>query len=209
MTPSDPSHKLHKQYFVPDSRGYLFISNFYAKYYRELSATEFESFDAFLNQIFLNLSKIDFSTIDGPEEHYVIKAMYYQCWNIIYRLKRERMFMVPDSAASVLTDDGAGESLIDREASDDPGPLEHTEVNDLFAIINTFKITLKRNDLLILNALIEQRSLEEIAGIMRFDYNALCVKVKRLREKLAVYLKSSGYQNDRTRVFLRKNKKSL
>lgn len=205
MTHSDSSHKLHTQYFVPDSRGYLFIRNFYAKYYRELSASEFESFDAFLNQIFLNLSKIDFSNIDGPEEHYVIKAMYYQCWNIIYRLKHERAVMVPDSAASVVTDEGAGESPTDREASEDPDPLEQTEASDLFSIINTFKITLKRNDLLILNALIEQRPLQEIAAMMRFDYNALCVKVKRLREKLAKYLKSSGYQNDLTRIFLRKN----
>ena len=207
--PTDPSQKLHTNYFSPDSRGYLFIRNFYAKYYKELSASEFESFDAFLNQIFINISKIDFSNIDGPEEHYVIKSMYYQCWNIIYRLKRDRQLIVPESTAGVATDDGSGDPLLDRQASPDPDPLDHAEASDLFTIINTFKITLKRKDLLILNGLIDQKPLQEIADEMNIDYNAVCVKIKRLREKLAMYLKSLGYQNDLTRIFLRKNQKKL
>ncbi len=207
--PHDSLQRLHENYFSPDSRGYLFIRNFYAKYHKELSATEFESFDAFLNQIFLSLSKIDFSNIDGTEEHYVIKSMYYQCWNIMYRVKRERTVMITESSANVTMDDGPADSVIDREVSREPDPLDYMEVSDLFAIINTFKVTLKRDDLHILNALIGQKPLQEIADIMRWEYNALSVKVKRLREKLARYLKSSGYQNDLTLNFLRKNKKRL
>lgn len=199
------SNKLYENYFSPDARGYLFIRNFHAKYSRDLSDSEFAGFDAFLNQIFLNLNTIDFSNIEGPEEHYVIKSMYYQCWNILYRNKRERMFMVPDSATRIASDDG--ESLIERQASAAPDPLEYTEASDLFAIINTFKITLKSKDLLILNALIDQKPLQEIADMMELDYNAVSVKIKRLREKLAVYLKNSGFQNDLTRVFLRKKVK--
>lgn len=187
----------------------MFIRNFYAKCYKEFTATEFENFDAFLNHIFLNLSKIDFSNIDGPEEHYVIKAIYYQCWNAIYQIKRERNLIVADNSTPVISDDGLIETAVERKVSDGPGPVEYLEASDLFTIINTFKITLKDKDLLILNALIDQRSLQEIAGYMRLDYDALCVKVKRLREKLARYLKITGYQNDLTRNFLRKNKKRL
>jgi hypothetical protein len=207
--PSDPAPKLYKDYFLPDSRGYQFLKNFHNKYYRELSNSEFKSFDAFLNEIFMNLGAIEFSKINGPEEHYVIKSMYYQCWNIIYYLKRERKFMIPDSATAITTDDGASESVIERKASDTPSPLETTEASDLFAWVNYFKLTLKREDLRILNALLDQKPLKDTAAAMNMDYNALCVKIKRLREKLALFLKRAGYQNDITQIFLKKNKKTL
>lgn len=207
--PRKQLQKLYENYFSPNTRGYLFIRNFYSKYSHELSASEFESFEAFMNQIFLHLSEIDFSGIEGPEENYVIKSMYYQCWNTIYVLKKERHFVVTDSSTPAVTDDGPEDTSIERQASGNPGPLDYVEASDLFTIIQSFKMTLQREDVRILNALIDETPLQETADLLRIEYNALCVKIKRLREKLARFLKKGGYENDVTQNFLKKNKKSL
>ncbi|KAB2880994.1 hypothetical protein F9K33_03265 [bacterium] len=208
-TPGNPAHKLYEEYFVPDSRGYQFIRNFHSKYIRELSRTEFEDFDAFLNQIFVNLTKIVFAHIEGPQEHYVIKAMYYQCWNIIYRLKRERKIMVLESAGTVFSEDSPGESPITLQKSDTADPLESTEAADLFELITTFKTRLKNDDIRILNGLIDQKELGSLANELQLEYNALCVKIKRLRGKLALFLKKLGYQDRTTLRYLKKNKNIL
>lgn len=205
----DPSHKLYEEYFAPHSRGYQFIKNFYTKYSRELSRTEFENFDAFLNQVFVNLTSIVFSNIEGPEDHYVIKAMYYQCWNIIYRLKRERSIMVSENSGRVFSEDDSAGSPITLQRSDTADPLEITEAGDLFERINVFKTTLKRIDIGVLNGLIEQKDLETLAEELHIEYNALGVKVKRLRAKLALFLKKIGYQDVATQKYLKKNKNSL
>ncbi len=207
--PRDITQKLYDLYFTPRSRGYAFIRNFHAKYHSDLAGTELSNFDAFLNHIYLSLTTIDFEGIEGPEENYIIKAMYYQCWNTIYTLKKERQWMVPDSATAVSSDEGTGETAVERKASDDPGPADYLEASDLFALIQTFKWTLKNEDRRILNALIDQKSLQETADAMRMEYNALNVKLKRLREKLAVFLKRTGYQNDVTGIFLRKIRKKM
>ena len=207
--PSDTLHKLYENYFTPHSHGYKFVLNFYTKYSRELSGTEFNNFDSFLNHIFLNMSAIDFSQIEGPEEHYVIKTMYYQCWNTIYALKRDRRFMISDSSTAVNTDEGASQTKIETAPSGDPGPAEYLDASDLFSIVQIFKTTLKRKDVRILNALIDEKPLQETADSMRMEYNALCVKIKRLREKLARFLKEGGYVNEVTKNFLKKNQNKL
>ncbi|MBL7995226.1 hypothetical protein JNM05_07620 [bacterium] len=207
--PRDSSHKLYEDYFIPDSRGYQFIRSFHSKYIGELSRSEFEDFDAFLNQIFVNLSKIVFAHIEGPQEHYVIKAMYYQCWNIIYRLKKERKVKIQESAFKVYSDDSQDETLITLQKSDTANPLESTEAADLFELISAFKTTLKNSDIRILNGLIDQKDLNGLAKELDLEYNALCVKIKRLRGKLALFLKKLGYQDSSTLRYLKKNKKNM
>jgi hypothetical protein len=155
------------------------------------------------------MSAIDFSQIEGPEEHYVIKTMHYQCRNAIYMLKRDHRFMISDGSTAVNTDEGTSQTKIEITPSDDPGPAEYLEASDLFSIIQIFKTTLKREDVRILNALIDEKPLQETADSLRMEYNALCVKIKRLREKLARYLKEGGYMNEVTKNFLKKNKNKL
>ena len=144
--------------------------------------------DAFINQVFLRLTSVRWNAIESSEEHYIIKSIYYQCWNLLFQQKHAAMHQARD--LDVSGDDGRDY----RMTSDHPDPQSILEGRDLFEQVVLFKASLKPADVRILNGLIDDRKLTELSKEIGISYNALSVRIKRLRERLAKHLAACGFE---------------
>ena len=184
--------ELNQKYFSPDTPGYKIINRFYYKYNDLFERTNFSEFKEFLNQIFLNISKINFSSEIKNEEAYTIGSIKIQCRVLLdqaLKVKNRMAFENPgitDESEELL-------SLSERMVSHNPGPLEMLEMQEVFQAVNIFKLSLKANELELFNNLIDDVPRAEISERYQLNLNTLDTQIRRLRIKLVTYLKDCGY----------------
>jgi len=71
--------ELNPKYFPRETRGYKIINRFCYKYKDLFERTAFPNFNDFINQIFLNVSSIDFSRDIKNFDAYIIGTIKIQC----------------------------------------------------------------------------------------------------------------------------------
>jgi len=187
----EPS-KLNQKYFSADTQGYKIIKWFYYKYQDLFQRTNFPQFKEFLHQIFLNISKINFSKEINNEEAYIIGSIKIQCrvqLDQALKIKNQMMNKTPEVRDETIEN----VSFIESLESNNPGPLEMLEMQEVFQVINIFKLSLNTNELELFNNLIDEISRKEISEKNQINLNTLDTQIRRLRIKLFTYLKDSGH----------------
>ena len=158
--------EINKKFFAFGTRGYKITSNFYNKYSDLFKKTLYQSFKEFSNQIFLNISNIDFSKDIRNEEAYIIGTIKIQCRVLLDKAIKSKK-IIPESQLNELQNKEPEESVINQRT-----------VNK--------KIEL-------LNHLIDEKSRYEIAGEINININTLDTHIRRLRIKFSKFLIKLGY----------------
>ncbi|GAB6282383.1 MAG: hypothetical protein STSR0008_11280 [Ignavibacterium sp.] len=73
------NEELHTNYFKAKTNGYKIINFFYHKYYDLFKKSIYPTFNDFLNEIFINISKINFSRKIINEKAYILGSIKIQC----------------------------------------------------------------------------------------------------------------------------------
>ena len=188
MSPEEISEK----YFAPGTRGYKILRVYYTKYKDLFAKTLHHKFEEFLNQILLNVSSIEFSEEIENTEAYIIGALKIQC-----RVQLDQALKIKNRTGSHSESGNSEteeeESLYEKIPSSNPGPQETLGSQEIFTAMNVFKLTLKSNEVDLLNFLIDGISRIEIAEKQKMNLNTLDTQIRRLRIKFLDYLKGGGY----------------
>ena len=187
--------EINKKHFTFGTRGHKITSSFYNKYSDLFKKTLYLSFKDFSNQIFLNISGIDFSKNIKNIDAYIIGAIKIQCRVLLDKAIKSKK-IIPESQLSEFNNENSEDSLINNVAEDRKlNVLENLEGEELFNRINIFKIQLTHNEIKLLNYLIDERSRYEIADETNLNLNTLDTNIRRLRIKFSRFLKKSGYSS--------------
>lgn len=183
---------LYQKFFSSESRGHKIISQFYYKYHDLFRETLFQEFADFLNQIFLNISRIDFSKSIQNHEAYIIGSIKIQCRAMLDKSIKSKRIISESRLEKDTTTEGDSE-FSDDFALNSSTPNDLLEADELFSKINIFKLQLNRSELSILNLLIDEKTRKEISEETDLNLNTIDTKIRRLRIKLFSYLKELGY----------------
>ena len=184
--------EIARNYFYPGTRGYKMLRVYYTKYQDLFSRTLHHEFEEFLNQILLNVSSINFSEEIKNVEAYMIGTLKIQC-----RVQLDQALKIKNRIGSQSetgnSETEEKESFYEKIPSSNPGPQESLEGQEIFTAVNVFKLTLKSNEVDMLNFLIDGTQRIEIAEKQKMNLNTVDTQIRRLRIKFLEYLKSSGY----------------
>jgi hypothetical protein len=183
---------INEKYFTNNTRGFKIIHHYYLKYHDLFIKTIFTEFEDFRNQIFLNISSIKITDEIKNEEAYIIGAIKIQCrvqLDKAIRSKKEK----PESLLNESWENEDGISLTEQLLAEMPSPYELLEGEEVFNIINIFKLQLKKEEKDILNFLIDGKTRLEIAAEVNTNINTLDTHIRRLRIKFFTFLKENGF----------------
>ena len=183
---------LNTKYFSPNSRGYKIISKFYYKYYDLFVNTSCGTFTDFRNQIYLNLSSINFYGKINNLDAYIISAMKIQCRVQLDKAIKQKK-IIPVSKIKDDDNENSDSILETGSANSSSNPAKVLEGDDIFNHINIFRLSLKPKEAELLNFLIDEKSRAEIAENTKMKMNTIDTNIRRLRLKLFNYLKKIGY----------------
>ena len=185
--------ELSKKYFVPGMHGYRLLKVYYARNHDLFSRTLHQEFEEFLNQIFLNISTINFSDNIKNIDAYIIGAIKIQC-----RVQLDKSIKLKNVVAEshLEKNDPEEEPLTLKIPAKESNPTELLDLQEMFLQINLFKLQLNKKDVDLLNHLIDERSRKEIADDLHLNFNTLDTHIRRLRIKMADYFKKLGYSLD-------------
>ena len=184
--------ELNTKYFSPNSRGYKIISKFYYKYYDLFVNTSCGTFTDFRNQIYLNLSSINFYGKINNLDAYIISAMKIQCRVQLDKAIKQKK-IIPVSKIKDDDNENSDSILETGSANSSSNPAKVLEGDDIFNHINIFRLSLKPKEAELLNFLIDEKSRAEIAENTKMKMNTIDTNIRRLRLKLFNYLKKIGY----------------
>lgn len=184
--------EIHKKYFVPHSKGYKILSYYFSRYRDLFVRTMFSELDEFINQIYLNISSISISNKIKNPDAYIIAAIKIQCRVQLDRALKLKKKQLNEIAIESESDDENKSVLNDGKIAGE-NTYHHAESNELLTIINMFKLSLKEQEKLLFNSLIDNISRNEIAQLMNKNLNTVDTHIRRLRIKFFSYLKKNGY----------------
>ena len=182
---------LYKTYFQQGTSGYAVVTKFYFRYADLLSRMSFVSVDDVVHEIFISLSKTDFAKVHN-EEHYIMRAIKLQCWAMVDKAIRVKAVMA-ESGSGDTRNEADSEQNRKKKVSNESVQLVELEGMELLVNINLFKIFLNQKEQQLLNFLIDETERSEIARSLELNLNTLDTNIRRLRIKLADYLKKLGY----------------
>ena len=163
--------------------------------YRDLfEKTIFQEPDEFINQIFLNVSAINFSEEIKNIEAYIIGTIKIQCRVQLDRAIKTKKRQQRENPTEKLKEDVVSDR--DNLADKEQDPHRKMESDEVFSIMNTFKLSLKDWEREILNSLIDEIPRIEIAEMTKQNINTIDTQIRRLRIKLASFFKDNGYTFD-------------
>lgn len=181
------SNTLHIKYLQQGTAGFVVIRKFYLRYADLLVSSNLATIDDVMHEIFLSLSKTDFNEVRNAE-HYIMRAIKLQCWSMLDKAIKHKTAGVKRESQ----DDETEHELI-HAAANQHDQLNVVEGNDLLVQINLFKARLNPQEVTLLNHLIDETDRFDIAAAMNMNLNTLDTNIRRLRMKLAEYLKHLGY----------------
>lgn len=180
---------LYKKYFAENTIGSKIIRKFYFANYQLLIKNNYLDFNDLVHDIFLKISKIDFSKIQN-EQFYIHRAMKVQCWSILDKIYSKKSLEIAESR---LSSEQTGYSLSEAPSSD-LDPQENMESEQLMTTVIRFKKTLTADEINIFNTLIDEHDVAfvELAKRFQLNENTVRTKIMRLRNSLSEYLKQNG-----------------
>ena len=182
------------RFFKPDTKGYKILAFYYMKYQDLFEKTIFQEPDEFINQIFLNVSAINFSEEIKNIEAYIIGTIKIQCRVQLDRAIKTKKRQQRENPTEKLKEDVVSDR--DNLADKEQDPHRKMESDEVFSIMNTFKLSLKDWEREILNSLIDEIPRIEIAEMTKQNINTIDTQIRRLRIKLASFFKDNGYKFD-------------
>ena len=175
---------LHQKYLATGTAGHAIIRRFYSKYSDLLIKSTIADLDDVVHEVFVSLSRTNFSEIQNVE-HYVMRAIKLRCWSLLdkaIRLKAGGMERLnPDEPGGY-----------DAQKSQ-PEHLTELEGMELLSQVNSFKSQLNPRDFTLLNLLIDGSERADIAKHLDLNLNTLDTSIRRLRIRLAEFLRGLGY----------------
>ena len=178
-------------YLQKGTAGYAIIGKFHSRYVDILAKINMTDINDVVHEVFLSFSKTDFENV-RTIEHYVMRAIKLQCWSLLDKAIRQK--------AIIANNDGMNDSDEKKKSYEQipdvlyqNGQLTELEGTDLLVQINLFKVRLNSQEIRLLNLLIDETERSEIAARLEINLNTLDTNIRRLRIKLAEYLKSLGY----------------
>jgi len=138
---------LYKNYFQENTSGYKIITVYFNKYYDLFHHSGLTSAADVINEVFLSLSKTNFSKIEKIE-NYILRAIKIQRWSILDKSKKRKSIVLekPDKESDA--------SLLEQQVSDGENPQQNLTGMELLTEINLFKIHINSREADILNSLI-------------------------------------------------------
>ncbi len=194
--------ELNNNFFKVKTIGYKIISFFYNKYYDLFSQSIYPTLNDFLNEIFLSVSKINYSKDIKNIDNYIIGSIKIQCRSCLdkaIKLKSE----ISESNLNLNSDDE--ENIFQISNQNDPKvlvPSEIYDIEELFNLLDSFKLTINQSEISLLNLLIDETPRKEIAVKMNIKLNTLDTQIRRLRIKLIKYIKEYGFFYPHANKFL-------
>lgn len=183
---------LYKEFFAPGTRGHYYIRAFHHKNINRFRNTDLEDPDALIHQVFLGVKGIRPDRIDGPVEHYVIRAISYQCWRILEKEVHRRSVLSVERSVSEENDG----SHIEHMALEPSSAEDRLAESDLMGQIILFRQTLKVRERKILNYLIDGDRPLEIAKKLKLTESSTHVIIHRIRRKLDLFLNKIDYSEN-------------
>ena len=188
--------EISELFFRPGTKGHKILNFYYLKYRDLFEKTICQEPDEFINQIFLNVSSIKFSEEIKNIEAYIIGTIKIQCRVQLDRaLKTKKRQKHREDNKSEKTEVG-GPEYLNNIADKEQDPQGRMESDEVFRIMSTFKLSLKDWEREILNSLIDEIPRIEIAEMKKQNLNTIDTQIRRLRIKLASFLKENGYTFD-------------
>jgi DNA-directed RNA polymerase specialized sigma24 family protein len=185
------NNTLHKKYFNQGTTGYAVIRKFYSRYTDVLSRASIVSVDDVVHEVFLSLSKTDFAQVRNAE-HYIMRAVKLHCWSLLDKAIRVKALGADNRGR------GDADETERSDVSDLPAPLSaghpaELDGMELLACVNLFKAQLGSRETRLLNLLIDGTPRSDIAGHLGLNINTLDTNIRRMRIRLADFLRSLGY----------------
>ncbi len=184
--------EISELFFRPGTKGYKILNFYYSKYRDLFEKTIYQEIDEFINQIFLNVSAIKFSEEIKNIEAYIIGTIKIQCRVQLDRALKTKKRQHRENSKP---DDGSPDYL-SNIADKEQDPQSRMESDEVFSMMNTFKLSLKDWEREIFNSLIDEIPRIEIAEMKKQNLNTIDTQIRRLRIKLASFLKDNGYTFD-------------
>jgi len=183
------SHILHKKYLSEGTSGYAIIRRFHVKYSDVLFKANILQVEDVVHEVLLSLSKTDFSRVQNVD-HYVLRAIKLHSWSLL-----DRAIRLKSMSVDAISDPNEGEEVGERQpnGSISRDHLDVIEGAELLAYVNLFKSTISPRDSRLLNLLIDETERSEIAKLLELNLNTLDTSIRRLRIRLAEFLKNLGY----------------
>jgi len=183
------SDTLYTNYLRQGTAGYAVVSKFYFRYADLLAKASLTNVNDVVHEIFISLSKIDFAKVQNAE-HYIMRSIKLQCWTLLDKaLRLKEMLSATEKGSSA---ESVEVRSVTREG-EETGHLMELDGMELFVQVNLFKAQLSSKEVRLLNMLIDEIDRIEIAKLLEMNLNTLDTNIRRLRIKLAEYLKSLGY----------------
>lgn len=188
MKPED----IFNTYFKPNTKGYKILYLYFSKYRDLFERTIHFEFNEFLNQIFLNVSGIKFSEDIKNAEAYIIGTIKIQCrvqLDKALKIKRRKQSEIEN----IENDEDEEKYLFENIPTKEPDPHNNVEADEIFNIVNFFKLSLNIRERDIFNSLIDGISRKEIADKKKQNLNTIDTQIRRVRIKFSAFLKENGY----------------
>ena len=101
---------------------------------------------------------------------------------------------MPESSVNNNHEDEDGIKLTEQLPAEIPSAHEILEGEEIFNNINIFKLQLNKEEKILLNNMIDEKSRLEIAEESNINMNTLDTHIRRLRIKFFSLLKEKGYE---------------
>lgn len=185
------NNTLYKKYLEQGTIGYAVIRAFYSRYADVLARAGMVHVNDVVHEVFVSLTKIDFSQVQNAD-HYTMRAIKLHCWSILDKAIRFKT-LAPERREAA---DRADADSLRQKDIQGPGSVDHLsefEGMELLASMNLFKSHIGTSEARLLNLLIDGIPRSEIASTLGLKMNTLDTKIRRLRVRLADFLRSLGY----------------
>jgi len=183
------SHNLHQMYLSEGTGGHAVIRRFHQKYSDVLARVGVSDIDDIVHEVFVSLSRTNFDQVQNIE-HYLMRAIKLHCWSLLDKALRHKS-MTAENRDEPLNDDAVGEHNAPR--TNHPDQLTTLEGVELLTYVNLFKTQLSARDSRLLNLMIDETERSDIAKLLELNMNTLDTSIRRLRIRLAEFLKNLGY----------------
>jgi RNA polymerase sigma factor (sigma-70 family) len=185
------THVLQREYFSEGTAGFAVIRRFYSRYSDLLTRAHLVDIDDVVHEVFLSLSRTDFTEVRDVE-HYVMRAIKLRCWSLLDKALREKA-LTADRHGTLNEEENEERRTHDLPAPNDSHPLTDLEGIELLTNLNSFKSHISPREARLLNLLIDETERLDIAKVLGLNINTLDTTIRRLRIRLADYLKNLGY----------------
>jgi DNA-directed RNA polymerase specialized sigma24 family protein len=179
---------LHQKYLREGTTGQAVIRRFYSRYTDVLAHSTIVSVDDVVHEVFVSLSKTDFTKVQNVE-HYVMRAIKLHCWSLLDKAIRLKALVV-ENTNDLDSDETVKGRAKAAGSADHPMELDGME---LLARVNLFKAHVGIKEARLLNLLIDETPRSEMAALLGLNMNTLDTNIRRLRIRLAEYLKGLDY----------------